>query len=180
MPWILLALAVLLASTLGVEFVRGVRTYRKYRGKRIITCPETRRDAAVRVAAAKAAIESTTGIPHIQLSDCSRWPERQDCGQDCLAQIKGDPNGCLVQTIVNRWYAGQSCVACHKPIGKINWHEHPPALVDEQQKTVLWNEIPVEKLQETFATHWPICWDCHVAQTFRREHAELVTDRPPH
>jgi hypothetical protein len=35
-------------------------------------------------------------------------------------------------------------------------------------------------LQETFATHQPVCWDCHIAQTFRREHAELVTDRPPH
>ena len=180
MPWILLALAVLLASTLGVEFVRGLRTYRKYRGKRIITCPETHRDAAVRVAAGKVAVEAAAGAPHLQLSSCSRWPEKEDCGQDCLAQIKSDPNGCLVQTIVNHWYAGQSCVACHRPIGKINWHEHPPALVDEQLQTVQWNEVPLEHLQETFATHQPVCWDCHIALTFRREHAELVTDRPPH
>ena len=180
MQWILLALAVLLVSTLGAEFVRGVRTYRKYRGRRIITCPETHQDAAVRVAAGKAAVQAASGVPNIHLSDCSRWPEKKDCGQDCLAQIKSDPHGCLVQTIVNHWYAGKSCAICGKPIGSINWHEHPPALVDERHKTVQWSEVPLEKLQETFTTHLPVCWDCHIAQSFRREHGELVTDRPPH
>ena len=180
MKWVLLALAALLAVTLVWELVRSLRTYLKFRGKRIITCPETGQDAAVRVAASKAAVEAAAGTPQLRLSDCSRWPEKKDCGQDCLAQIKSDPNGCLVQTIVNRWYAGQSCVACHKPIGEINWHEHPPALVGERQQTVQWNEIPLEKLQEAFATHRPVCWNCHIAQTFRREHPELVTNRPPH
>jgi hypothetical protein len=180
MKWVLLALAVLFAITLVWEIVRSFRTYLRYRGRRIITCPETRRDAAVRVAARKAAAAAAVGAPHIRLSECSRWPERKDCGQDCLAQVKSDPIGCLVQTIVNRWYAGQSCVSCHKPFGEINWHEHPPALADEQGKTVQWNEIPMEKLQEAFATHWPVCWNCHIAERFRREHAELVTNRPPH
>ena len=37
---------------------------------------------------------------------------------------------------------------------------------------------PLEKLQEVLATHWPVCWNCHVAETFRREHPELVAHRP--
>ena len=55
MKWILLALAALLGITLVWELVRSFRTYLKFRGKRIITCPETGQDAAVRVAARKAA-----------------------------------------------------------------------------------------------------------------------------
>src|SRR6266576_3849706 len=43
-----------------------------------------------------------------------------------------------------------------------------------------WNEIPLEHLQQTLSTHWPVCWNCHIAETFRRRHPELVTDRPAH
>jgi len=38
--------------------------------------------------------------------------------------------------------------------------------------------IPAEKLQEVLRTDWPVCWNCHVAETFRREHPELVVNRP--
>ena len=27
-------------------------------------------------------------------------------------------------------------------------------------------------------THLPVCWNCHIAESFRREHPELVVDRP--
>jgi hypothetical protein len=30
---------------------------------------------------------------------------------------------------------------------------------------------------ETMQTHLPVCWNCHIAQEFRREHSELVVDR---
>jgi len=112
----------------------------------------------------------------LTLSECSRWPEREACGQECLAQIQEAPKACLVWTIINRWYQGQNCVYCHKPFGEIHWHEHPPALLNKERKTVQWNEIPAEKLQEALETHRPVCWNCHIAQTFRREHPELVVD----
>jgi hypothetical protein len=28
------------------------------------------------------------------------------------------------------------------------------------------------------STHLPVCWDCHIARRFRREHPALVVDRP--
>jgi len=102
------------------------------------------------------------------------------CGQGCLSQIQEAPKACLVTNIVNRWYEGMKCVYCHKPFGEIHWHDHPPGLVDEQGKTVQWNEIPLENLQQTLNTHWPVCWNCHIAESFRRQHPELVTDRQPH
>jgi hypothetical protein len=159
---------------------RAVRAYLKFRGQRLVSCPETHRPAAVRVAAGKAALRATVGDEHHELSTCSRWPEGKDCPQDCLAQIEEAPKACLVSTIVNRWYEGQQCVYCHRPFQKIRWHDHPPALLAWDRKTVEWNQIPADELQETLGTHWPVCWGCHMAETFRREHSELVTDRPEH
>lgn len=180
MKYILLVVVILIALAAAVGLVRAMRTYLKFRGKRIVSCPETHHAAAVSVAAGKAAAEALIGAPHLELRECSRWPEREDCGQECLAEIAETPQACLVKTIVNRWYAGQSCVFCHKPFGEIHWHDHPPALLDYRLHTVEWTDIPVERLQDAFKTHWPVCWNCHIAETFRRVHPELVVDRPAH
>jgi hypothetical protein len=178
MKYILLTLAIGATVLVVVGLRRALRTYLKFRGKRLVSCPETHQPAAVRVATGKAAFKATLGDGQLRLSECSRWPEKEACGQECLAQIQEAPKACLVWTIINRWYQGQKCVYCHKPFGEIHWHDHPPALLDSERKTVEWNEIPAEKLQEVLGTHWPVCWNCHVAETFRREHPQLVVDRP--
>ena len=159
---------------------RALRTYLKFRGKRLVSCPETHKPAAVRIAATQLALKSTVGNGPLRLSACSRWPEREACGQECLAQIQEAPQACLVWTIINRWYQGQNCAYCHKPFGEIHWHDHPPALVDYERRTVEWDKIPTDKLQDALGTHWPVCWNCHIAETFRREHPELIVDRPAH
>ena len=125
-------------------------------------------------------MEASVGTPHLQLSECSRWPEMANCGQECLSQIQEAPKACLVSNIVSRWYEGGECIYCHKPFGEIHWHDHPPALANEHGETIEWNEIPLENLQQTLKTHWPVCWNCHVAESFRRLHPELVTDRQRH
>jgi hypothetical protein len=170
--------AVIAAATLLVVGLdRAVRTYLKFRGNRIVSCPATHEAAAVRVAAGDAALKATLGHQHLKLSECSRWPENETCGQACLQQIEETPKACLAWTIVNQWYEGKECAYCHKPFSQMHWHDHPPALVNAERKTVQWNEIPTEKLQEAMRTHLPVCWNCHVAETFRREHPELVVDR---
>lgn len=178
MKYVLLTLLVVAAVFVVVELSRALRTYLKFRGKMLVSCPETHRPAAVRVAAAKAAIQTTFANAELRLSECSRWPERQACGQECLQQIEEAPKACLVRTIINRWYQGQECAYCHKPFGEIHWHDHPPALLGNEGKTIQWNEVPAEKLQEVLGTHKPVCWNCHTAESFRREHPELVVDRP--
>jgi hypothetical protein len=161
-----------------VELRRALRVYLRFRGKMLVSCPETHRPAAVRVAAAKAAWEAIVGNGELRLSECSRWRKRHSCGQKCLAQIQEAPKACLVWTIINRWYQGRNCVYCHKPFGEIRWHDHPPALLAKERRTVQWNEIRAEKLQEALGTHQPVCWTCHMAESFRREHPERVVDRP--
>jgi len=180
MKLILISLLVVVAIGAAVAAFRAFRTYLKFHGKRIVSCPETHQAAAVDLSAAKAAMESATGSPHLSLRQCSRWPERERCGQECLAQIEETPKACLVRTIVNQWYAGKECVYCHAPFHEIHWHDHAPALLDEENRTIEWKDVAPESLQQAFRTHLPVCWNCHIAQTFRRVHPELVTDRRPH
>lgn len=176
---ILLVIAVL-ALAIGLFVFRavpGVRAYFEYRGKRLITCPETHKAAAVDVAAGEAALGAFLSEPTLRLRECSRWPERKDCGQDCLRQVEADPENCLVWNIVAGWYEGKKCVLCHKTFGELRHMDHVPALLDPDHTTIEWKDLPPEKLPEAFATYGPVCWNCHVAATFRRLHPDLVVDR---
>jgi hypothetical protein len=176
LAWVISAL---LALALGYLLFRGLRTYFKLRGKRLVTCPETQESAAVELDAARLARGATFGAPLLRLSECSRWPERQGCGQECLRQIEAAPQGCLVRRIVADWYAGKTCVICGKPVDVAEqWVGHVPALLNPEKKTIYWDKIAPERLPEVFQTHSPVCWSCHIAETFRRVHPELVVDRP--
>jgi hypothetical protein len=162
------------AILLGV----GVRTGWKFRGKRLVTCPETLAAAAVSVDAGHAAITAVFGGPELRLSRCSRWPERAACGQECLAQIEAAPEACLVRAVLEHWYAGKSCVLCGKPLDSAQWFEHKPAIMDRGRVSTEWRDVRPEQIPELLSTHFPICWNCHIAETFRRKFPELVTDRP--
>jgi hypothetical protein len=152
--------------------------FRAYRGKRLITCPETQRPAAVDVDAVHAAATSIGGGTDLRLKDCSRWPERAGCGQDCLSQIEREPGACLVRNIAAQWYQGKTCALCGKAIPEVKWTEHRPGLLSPDRVTVSWDEVKPENLPALFATHAPVCWDCHVVSAVVREHPDLVTMRP--
>ena len=173
---IAIALSILVAAVV-VWLTDAARVFFRYRGKMLFTCPETGKAACGKVAAADAARSSLTGRPKIYLSECSRWPERRNCGQECLSQLGVDPQNCLLWTKVSDWYRGRACVYCHKPFLELQWHDHRPALMSPDRKTVQWSEVAPEKLLELFETHLPVCWNCHIAQTFRREYPERVLDR---
>lgn len=147
--------------------------WRTYRGVRLVTCPETRDTVAVEVDTVEAAKH------HLRLRTCTRWPEREDCGQECLAEIASGPADCLLRNIVAKWYRGKECAVCTRPIDEIVWHERPPALIAPDGMTREWKEVAPEQLPKVFKTHLPLCWNCHIAFEFRREHPELVIDRVP-
>jgi hypothetical protein len=178
----LIVVVVLAVVAVSPALARSYRAWRTYRGQRLITCPETRGPAAVEVNARQAAAKALAGPPRLRLADCSRWPERADCDQDCVTQIEADPEGCRVYRIVESWYRNKECVYCHRPIRAADWLDywldHKPALLDPERRTHQWNEVPAEELPGRFARELPVCWDCHLAETFRREHPDLVTDRP--
>ncbi len=168
-------LVVLTAAYIVLKKALGA--YLKFRGTRIISCPETCKPAAVEVDAGRAVLTEISGEPKLQLKYCSRWPELQDCGQDCLRQIELSPEECLVRNILADWYRGKKCIHCGKPIGEIDWLENKPALHTPQGLTVQCSEIPPELLPDVLSTHLPVCFDCHVAERFRRLYPDLVVDR---
>jgi hypothetical protein len=175
---ITIAVIVLAVGLAVLRAVPAVRTYFHFRGKRLVACPETHKPAAVSVGAAEAGLGVFFNEPTMRLRECSRWPERQNCGQDCLQQIESDSQNCLVWNIVSRWYEGKVCVFCRKPIEPLHQWDHAPALLGRDFRTKEWKDVRPEVLPEVFASHQPVCWNCHVAESFRRLHPELVTDRP--
>jgi hypothetical protein len=178
---ILTLLAIVLLAVVAGWFlsrvIPAVQTYFTYRGQRLITCPESLTKEVVDVAARKAATWALVGEPVLRLDQCSRWPERHDCGQECLRQVEADPENCLVWNVVSNWYEGRKCVYCHKRFGRLHHFDHAPALLGPDRKTVEWDQVQPEQLPELFSTHKPVCWSCHVTQTFRREYPELVVYR---
>lgn len=173
-----LGLVILGLALLYLGLRSALPAYFKFRGTRVVTCPENGQTVAVAVDAKVAAV---TALPRplLRLESCTRWPEKQNCGQLCLDQIEASPEDCLVRNMLTHWYEGKICVFCRRPLAAIHWHDHKPALLSPEGRTVAWTEVPPEHVPRALATHEPVCWNCHVAETFRREHPELVTDRPP-
>jgi hypothetical protein len=152
--------------------IKFVREFVKHRGTRLVICPETNDGAAVSLDALFAASRGA-----LRLSACSRWPERAGCDQQCLTQIADAPDGCLLHSIVTSWYAGKSCVSCGRAIGKIVWHEAPPALRAPDGTTFEWKDAMPQDLPRLFRTHQPLCWYCNNVAELTRTHPELVFQR---
>lgn len=174
-------LILLMAVAAGFAAWRLSRIWLRYLGRMVTTCPENQRPAGVSVDSGHALATSLGGTTRLRLAECSRWPERAGCGQDCLRQIVDAPADCLVRNILVHWYEGKSCAWCGLPIGEIHFGERKPALLQPDQTSVEWNDVPAERLQETLERALPLCFSCHTANTMVRSHPELVIDRhrPP-
>jgi hypothetical protein len=156
-----------------------LRAFRKWRGVRVITCPENHQPAAVKVAAFDAAKEfAVAGETSVHLKTCSRWPEMAGCDEACLNQITAAPEACLLQNIVGNWYDDKQCVFCGKEIEEIVWHERPPAVKFADGTIREWKELPAETLPAVFKTAEPVCWSCALFENFRKEHPEVIVARP--
>lgn len=155
----------------------ALRAYFRYRGTRVVQCPETQQPAAVRLDAAHAAVGAAWDRAELRLEQCSRWPERADCAQDCLTEIAAAPHDCLVRSILARWYAGKTCVSCGKPISLFT-HAQQPALRAPDGRTFDFVALPPDELVAHLDEFAPVCFDCHLTQEFRAEYPERVTDDP--
>jgi hypothetical protein len=156
----------------------ALRTYRRFRGTRVITCPETGRAAAVEIDKRHAAATFAMGEQELRLTSCSRWPEKEGCGQDCLSQIEASPEGCLARSMLVEWYRDTTCVYCREEIPEIRWSDNKPALLTPDGKTIGWAEVRPEDLPTVFATHQRVCWNCHIAQSFRAQFPDRAVERP--
>ena len=167
-----------IAAALWCGFRWLVRSFSKYRGSRIVTCPETKNPTIVEVDSLHASLTSTVGLPDIRLEDCSRWPINKQCGQECLMDLDVAPERCLVSGVLMRWYRDKKCVYCRKAFPELHWVDHRPALLSPAGELVGWNGVNLDRLRTVLETYFPVCWDCYIAQKFRRDHPALVVFRP--
>lgn len=85
----LVILAVIALGALYVVLPVVSGAYRRYRGVKRPVCPETGEAAEVTLDARHAAVTAAFGQPDLQVTGCSRWPERHGCDQGCAAGIAG-------------------------------------------------------------------------------------------
>ena len=55
--------------------------------RRAVTCPETRQPEKVKIAIGDRIWSLLRGKEDLHLAACSRWPDRQKCGEECLLQV---------------------------------------------------------------------------------------------
>lgn len=176
---IIVAFVVSTCAWLTWSLARVVRVWRRFNGERVVTCPETGYPAAVSIDLPHAAMTAVVrGGEEVRLAECSRWATRGPCDQECVFEARDCESA--VREIVSRWYAARVCVYCGKPIDDEHFLlDHDAALLAPDGMTREWSDVPPEMLPDALRTHRPVCWNCHVAETFRRKHPELVTDRTP-
>ena len=79
--------------------------------------------------------------------------------------------------VVKEWARGRACAMCRGPVTESWFAGHHIALLEPTGMTREWVDVGADRLALALATSLPLCWNCHVAATFRRTHPELVTDR---
>jgi hypothetical protein len=74
-------------------------------------------------------------------------------------------------------FEGKPCAACSRPISVHAGELRPGLLHAKTHDAIAWEDIPAANLSTTLESHVPICSNCLVIETFRRQHPELVVDR---
>lgn len=155
----------LLLVLLGLGVGRAGSAYLKFRGKRVIPCPELGQPAAVDLSAVRMALKAVFRKPVPRLRDCSNWTGQGGCKQDCLAQLGAAPEEYRVRSILRRWYEGKSCVCCGTPMEKTDRMKRGPCAISADLKILEWTDIPPQEIPKVLETHKPVCWNCLVAET---------------
>jgi hypothetical protein len=66
----------------------GREIYNHYRGSRAVTCPSTHRQVAVSFDAFHAALTGLRGKCDLRPAECTLWPARMQCGQECIPEAQ--------------------------------------------------------------------------------------------
>ena len=168
-----IASAVIVVSAAVILFLA---LYMRYRGKRIITCPETNLPATAEVDAALAAGTTMATRPRFVVTACSRWPERAGCDQACAPQIEASPEETRVRSVVARWYRARRCFYCSRRIRDVGGAVAPGFLGTDGALRE-WKDIPANDLPDALANAVAVCANCELAEDFRRRFPDLVTER---
>jgi len=84
-PLVLIA-AIVAFGLLSVVAPVAIDAYRRYRFRKVITCPETHGLAETTLKGHLAALGAAFGKPALRVKSCSLWPKRQGCDEKCVKE----------------------------------------------------------------------------------------------
>ena len=81
---LILAAAIIALGGLYVLLPLVIHTFQRYRNKRVMTCPETGSPAEINIDAQRAALSSAFDRPLLKIKNCTLWPKKKGCDEDCI------------------------------------------------------------------------------------------------
>ncbi len=163
-PLVLFFLGALLVT--GLPVAMSLQAYFRNRGRQPAVCPENGEPVDVEVDRKYAFCTAYRGQEHTRLQSCTRWPEKGDCGQECLAQL--DPSPENVERLMFGWHKGKTCSVCTRAITPSDWRRGRLAWLDDEHKLVELRQVNLQQLQFALEEMRPLCWTCHQEERARQ------------
>jgi hypothetical protein len=98
--WFLLVLAGSCVFLVVPTFL-GWTIYDRYRGTRMVTCPQTQAPALVRLDAFHAACTGMFTTEKLRLASCTLWPQHIGCAQGCIPEAVAFESPLLHEEVLN-------------------------------------------------------------------------------
>jgi len=150
----------------GLPVALSLQTYFQNRGRQPVMCPQNGEPVDVEVDNKFGFWTALRGQEHSRLASCTRWPEKGDCGQECLAQV--DPSPENVERLMIGWYKGKVCAICLRGITPSDWRRGRLGWLDAQHKLVELRQVNLRQLQSALQEMRPLCWICHQEERVRQ------------
>jgi hypothetical protein len=157
----------LVALPIGVS----LQSYFRNRGRRTVVCPDNHEPVTVEIDNKFAFATALRGQEHERLHSCSRWPEKGECGQECLAQVNPSPEN--LERLLQKWYQGKTCSICERALTPADWRRSRLALLNEKQKLFELRHMHLDQVPSVLDKMAPLCWNCH-----QEERARQAEPRP--
>jgi hypothetical protein len=154
------------ALVTGLPVALSLQSYFQNRGRHSAICPENGEPVNVEVDSKYSFWMALRGQEHTRLKSCTRWPEKGDCGQECLAQV--DPSPENVERLMLGWYRGKSCAICTRAITPPDWRRGRLAWLDDEYKLVELRQVNLKQLQFALQGMRALCWSCHQEERARQ------------
>ena len=164
----LIGAVVLVALPVGFS----LQSYFRNRGRRTVICPEDHEPVTVELDNTFAFRTALRGEEHERLHTCSRWPEKGDCGQECLAQV--DPSPENLERLLQKWHQGKTCVICERPLTPADWRRSRLALLNEKQKLFELRHMHLDEIPSALDHMAPLCWNCHQEERVRQAEPQRI------
>jgi hypothetical protein len=163
-PFVLFFLGAVLVT--GLPLAVTLQTYHQNRGRHAVQCPENGETADVEMDRRFVLKSAMRGHEHSRLQSCSRWPEKGECAQECLAQV--DPSPQNLERVFSSTLVGRSCAVCSRDIAPDDWRLGRLAVLNQQHQLLELRDMPVDDLQSTLRDTRPLCWKCHLDERARQ------------